>query len=388
VALFSRLFKLNTGLEDFFTELVAYLFSTDKEILYAWLKNLNLLETNIYSDAYVSTQRVFEPRDVHRLASRPDILIELVDTKSRSLIFIESKIGSQEGEEQLSRYAEILHGLPGFQHKFLLYITRDFDPKDQVDVFKNISQSTVQFKQLRWHQFYRFLKSQADTMLVQEILTFMEESRMAHNNQFSPLDLIALANFTKSLKLMEEIMWGDVSQRFENVLGVIKKKQKSTALTEMQKWGRYIMTAWMPSGRWWCGLGFILKTPHLTDYPIVRFVLEVAPNSPRRAEIIEAMKDICEQHGWRGYKLDSSKDWAGIVKEKSLQDFLSEEDHVIAIQRFFLQVLDELERIKAQYPKLPWVAIQDNRESFDDVLPSSEQIVATSIVPIVVDRHT
>lgn len=372
VALFSRLLNLNTGsipLEDFFTELVAYLFSTDKEILYSWLKNLNLLNINIYLDAYVSTQREFEPLDDHRLASRPDILIELVDTKSRSIIFIESKIGSQEGYEQLSRYAEILYGISGFQHKFLLYITRDFDPKDQEDIFKNISESTVQFRQLRWHQFYQFLKSQADTMLVQEIVTFMDEYRMAHNNQFSSIDVIALANFTKSLKLMEETMWGEVSQRFEKVLGAIK--QKSTALTQVQWHGRYLMTASMPSGRWWCGLGFILKTSHLTDYPIVRLVLEVDPNSPRRAEIIEAMKDICEQYGWRGYNLDSSKDWAGIVRDKSLQDFLSEEDHVVAIKGFFLQALDELEKIKDQYSKLPWVAIQGNGESSDDTLPAT-----------------
>jgi hypothetical protein len=372
VALFSRLLNLNTGsipLEDFFTELVAYLFSTDKEILYSWLKNLNLLDINIYLDAYVSTQREFEPLDDHRLASRPDILIELVDAKSRSIIFVESKIGSQEGYEQLSRYAEILHGISGFQHKFLLYITRDFDPKDRANIFKNISQSTVQFRQLRWHQFYRFLKSQADTMLVQEIVTFMDEYRMAHNNQFSSIDVIALANFTKSLKLMEETMWGEVSQRFEKVLGAIK--QKSTALTQIQWHGRYLMTASMPSGRWWCGLGFILKTSHLTDYPIVRLVLEVDPNSPRRAEIIETMKDICEQYGWRGYNLDSSKDWAGIVRDKSLQDFLSEEDHVVAIKRFFLQALDELEKIKDQYSKLPWVAIQGNGESSDDTLPAT-----------------
>lgn len=372
VALFSRLLNLNTGnipLEDFFTELVAYLFSTDKEILYAWLKDLNLLDINVCLDAYVSTQRNFEPLEGHRLGSRPDILIELVNIESRSIIFVESKIGSQEGYEQLSKYAEILHGLPGFQHKLLLYITRDFGPKDQLAVFKNISQSTVQFKQLRWHQFYRFLKSQANTMLVQEIVTFMDEHRMAHNNQFSSIDVIALANFTKSLKLMEETMWGEVSQRFEKVLGAIK--QKSTALTQVQLHGRYLMTASMPSGKWWCGLGFILKTSHLTDYPIVRLVLEVDPNSQRRAEIIEAMKDICEQYGWRGYDLDNPKGWARIVRERSLQDFLSEEDHVVAVKNFFLQALDELEKIKDQYSRLPWGASHDKGESPDDVLPAT-----------------
>jgi hypothetical protein len=367
MALFSRLLNLNTGsmpLEDFFTELVAYLFSTDREILYAWLQDLNLLDISACLDADISTQREFQPLDGHLSGSRPDIVIELVDGKSCSVIFIESKIGSHEGYKQLPRYAEILDKLPGFHQKFLLYITRDFEPKNKKVVFKNIPQSTVQFKQFRWHQFYRFLKSQPDAMLVQEIIMFMDENRMAHNNQFSAVDVIALANFTKSLKLMEETMWGEVSQRFEEVLGGIKKR--STALTQIQSNGRYLMVAYIPNGRWWCGLGFTLKTSNLTDYPTVCLVLEVDPKSPRRAEIIEFMKELCEQDDWRGVELNNPRAYAGIVREKSLQDFLSEEDHIAAIKEFFLQVLEELNEIKGKYSNLPWGAISDNGESPDD----------------------
>jgi hypothetical protein len=108
MSLFSRLLKLNTGsmpLEDFFTELVAYLFSTDKEILYDWLKEINLLDTSTFLDAHISTQREFKPLEGHFSASRPDISIELGNTNSRSIILIESKIGSQEGHQQLSRYS-------------------------------------------------------------------------------------------------------------------------------------------------------------------------------------------------------------------------------------------------------------------------------------------
>ncbi|MFM7426289.1 MAG: PD-(D/E)XK nuclease family protein [Elainella sp.] len=208
MSLFSRLLNLNTGsipLEDFFTELVAYLFSQNKELLYAWLKELNLLDTDTCLDAHISTQREFEPLDGHLLGSRPDILIELVDDKGCSIIFIESKIASQEGYEQLSRYAEILHNLPKFRKKLLLYITRDFEPKDREVIFKNVPDSIVCFEQLRWHQFHRFLQPHADTTLVQEVIEFMNEHQMAHNNQFSSIDVIALANFTKSLRSLEEI---------------------------------------------------------------------------------------------------------------------------------------------------------------------------------------
>ncbi|GAB4370032.1 MAG: hypothetical protein Kow00121_10410 [Elainellaceae cyanobacterium] len=372
MALFSRLLNLNTGsipLEDFFTELVAYLFSKNKEILYAWLEDLNLLDVNPDLDAHISTQREFEPLDGHLSGSRPDLLIELVDDRSRSIIFIESKIASQEGYEQLSRYAAILHSLPGFHEKFLLYITRDFEPKDKAVIFRNIPNSIVQFKQLRWHQFHRFLQSHASTMLAQEVIEFMNEHQMAHNNQFSSIDVIALANFTKSLKLMEETMWGEVSQRFEKALGAIKRQ--NAALTQIQLHGRYLMMADMQSGRWWCGLGFMLKTSSLTDYPTIRLMLEVAPNSNRRVEIIEAMKDICKQYDWQGYGLNDTKAWSSIFREESLQNFLSKEDHVAAIQQFFLQALDELEKIKKEYSHLPWGAIQDSGEGSSDSLSAT-----------------
>src|SRR4028119_617584 len=98
MSLFSRLLKLNTGsirLEDFFTEIVAYLFSINKEILYTWLEYSNLLDTSTCLDAYISTQRSFAPLDIHITGSRPDIVIELVHETHRDIIFIESKIGSQ-----------------------------------------------------------------------------------------------------------------------------------------------------------------------------------------------------------------------------------------------------------------------------------------------------
>lgn len=188
-------------------------------------------------------------------------------------------------------------------------------------------------------------------MLTQEIITFMDEHHMAHNNQFSSIDIIALANFTKSLKLMEETMWGEVSQQFNQVLGSIK--QRLTAFTELQQHGRYLMTTSMP-GQWWCGLGFLLKTSNSTDYPTVRLMLEVAPNSQHRTEIIAAMKDICKDYGWREYRLNEPQAWSGIVREKSLQAFLAQEDHVADIKKFFLQSLEELAEIKSKYLNLPW----------------------------------
>jgi PD-(D/E)XK nuclease superfamily len=146
MSLFNRLLKLHNGstpLEDFFTELVAHLFSTNKEVLSDWLKHLDLIDTNADLDAYISTQQTFERLSHHFSDSRPDIIIELIDGNNRDIIFIESKIGSSEGCNQLQRYAEILDKFPGFRNKFLIYITRDFEPKDRETIFQGIPESKV-----------------------------------------------------------------------------------------------------------------------------------------------------------------------------------------------------------------------------------------------------
>lgn len=87
MSLFNRLLKLHNGnipLEDFFTELVAHLFSTDNEILCAWLKHLDLPSMDADLDAYVRTQQTFKRLTHHDVDSRPDIVIEF----AQSIIFI------------------------------------------------------------------------------------------------------------------------------------------------------------------------------------------------------------------------------------------------------------------------------------------------------------
>lgn len=69
--------------------------------------------------------------------------------------------------------------------------------------------------------------------------------------------------------------------------------------------------------------------------------------------------------------------WARIVRERSVNDFLSEENHVVVIKIFFLRALDELEKIKNKYSKLPWGASQGNEESADDVFPATQKIFPT-----------
>jgi hypothetical protein len=107
---------------------------------------------------FISTQESFEALDCHFSGSRPDIFIELSNDTEKELIFIECKIGSEEGQNQLQRYAEHLDNIENINKKSLIYITRDFDTKSQEHIFTNCkNKSSLVFKQFRWHQIYQFL---------------------------------------------------------------------------------------------------------------------------------------------------------------------------------------------------------------------------------------
>ncbi|MGB3311063.1 MAG: PD-(D/E)XK nuclease family protein [Nodosilinea sp.] len=365
MALFRQLLRLHKGnipLEDFFTEIVAYFLSENKDILLTWLKYSHILESGDCIGADLATQKTYK-HPVTGDEKRPDVVIELSNKSGYDLIFIESKVGSSEGYNQLSAYAEILESLPGYQQKFLIYITRRFDPKEKTKVFKNISEPTVKFRQLRWHKFYQFLTSQENSELKQEIILFMQEYYMAKSNQFSSADILALMTFPLALDLMKQVMWGKVLHKFEDVLGEHKPLgfRKRRALQTIEWHGRYIIISGMPD-KWACFIGFFMKSSIPSDYPTIRLVLEVAPNSPKRKEIIEEMRKISNQFNWKSNSLDVPGSWASISLDKSLKDFISLDDHVYEIEEFFLNALKELEQVRQQYPQLPWGTVSDEDE--------------------------
>ena len=129
------------------------------------------------------------------------------------------------------------------------------------------------------------------------------------------------------------------------------------------------MGAWMPD-KWSCHLGFDFRPLDHSyfpdDYPLVRLVLQIDPKSSRRQEIIQSFGNICEEFNWRGHSLHEPERWSHIALEKSLRDFLIEDDHVVAIENFFLEALKELQTIKDQYSQLPWGPVPDGDEDSEE----------------------
>lgn len=358
VSIFNNLLRLKSNsnvipLEDFFTEIFAYLLKSSDVLLCDWLNHFSISHIE-FENSFVSTQESFDALDEHLSGSKPDILIELSNKNRKQMIFIECKIDSVEGNDQLRRYAEQLDDTNNIDLCVLIYITRDYEKKDENIIFNNCKNSNkLKFKQLRWYENYQFLKSNQQNVMIKEALKFMEENNMSLNNKFSNIDILALTNFPKVRKMMDETMFGDVSNKFEAIAKGIS--QSSTCMTQFRDHNRYIYYHWQTPD-FWVGLGYWIDPSSITNYPDFGIIMEVSPNAKNRTEIIEIMTEIEKTYPekWVGCNITEAKAWSSINRSESLQNFIHKPDHIIAIKEYFLDILDDFKNIKNIYPNLPW----------------------------------
>ncbi|MHC5815210.1 MAG: hypothetical protein ACYT04_04575 [Nostoc sp.] len=381
--MFTNLLNLHSAskpLEDFFTEIVAYFLSINSNVLVDWLKHHLIISEDEYSEIGILTQQNYKPLASHIRGSRPDIVVKLLNDLNTDIIFIESKIASIEGENQLKNYAEILSKIPNTRDRILIYITRNYDPKKESEILDLNLSPRVKFYQLRWYQFHAFLKKRTTDILAKEILIFMENNRMSQNNQFSSIDLLTMVNFNKTLNLMEATLSEEIRDKFAENFGNVTRKQ-TTSLTQFRAKSRYIVYTHFSGWNAWCGLGYFDLNPDiLTDYPSLGILLEVSPSFVNRQQIIESMRKVINEQPiiWGHSNLYKSQEWSSIFYRKSLQYFLSTEDHLFAIKSFFLESINELKKIQNSYFDFPWkgVSTEEGTEADKEDLDTSPSSVA------------
>ena len=356
MSLFNNLLSLHSKkpTEDFFTEIISYFFNKNKPILMHWLKVNNVIKKqNTGNELHISTQISYEALENHSRGSRPDILIEITFESGKEIFFIESKVGSSENEGQLKNYADILASFKDVNKAHLIYITRDYEPKNDLEIIDSKNRSRIIFHQLRWHNLYLFLfKEYINTPLTQEILTFMKEKNMHQNNMFSPLDLLAISNFKRVLGIMDETLKNEVKDKFTSIFNSCS--QDSSSLTQYKKHNRYII---YKSGYFWCGVGYFnIDQGSIDELPDIGIIVEVSPKFNQRSEVIRAMTEICKNRSetWTSSNLGNSEAWSNITRTKSMQQILSEPDHALAIKNYFVECLEEVELLKEEYNHLSW----------------------------------
>jgi hypothetical protein len=356
MSLFGKLLHLHSDehrrLEDFHTEIVAHVLASDPELTLHWLQELGASDHRKADAFAVRTQQAFEPiQGLHSAGSRPDIMIQISKGERSEVVFVESKVGSEEGPEQLSKYIDQLRDRPGVHQCSLVFITRDYQPKD------DLSDKTVQFFQTRWSDFYHFLhdlESPSDT--IRELLKFMQENNMSQSNRFTAIELLALTNHHRARSLMDATMWENVVKKFEKVCGLTSSKTR--VMNQLRDFDRYVMVAGHGAGyQIEFLLGYWLPNEQPSDSPKVGMYIYVNPKAAERPAIVKAMRKFSEASKGATRKWDwftGDDDWEKIQCTRKLEDFLAEENHVAAITKWFEELLDDADAFRKQNLKLPW----------------------------------
>lgn len=360
-SLLGRLLPLFVGarrVEDLFTEAVARLFERRPDLCLSWLDELGLITSASEGDRRyirVTTQKSFVALDEHASGSRPDLIVEVHHAakdaeleSSIEVVMIESKVGSWEGQAQLKRYAEHLSYMSGTR-KTLVYITRAYDPKEEQQV--TAETRDVGFCQLRWHDFYQFFQTVEQDALVEEVLAFMEEQGMARRHQFSTSDLMALSSVPRAFEIFDETLGDEVKSELESFAE--NRSGANRALWQIRTFGRYITMADLREWDMSCLVGYQMFTSD--DYPTALVQLETSPTSAGRETAIVVMKKVALREDWEAVDLNATGSWSNVVRTRSVAHFLSEEDHVAAVKRFFVesirQLREELSTFKQDHPE-------------------------------------
>lgn len=360
MSLFGKLIQLHSDehrrLEDFRTEIVAHVLANDSELTLRWLQELGVTDLREIDAITVSTQQRLEPIEgLHSLGSKPDITIRITKGTHVEVVFIESKVGSEEGQGQLSKYMDQLRARPGVDQRSLIFITRDYEPKE------DLSDESVRFFQARWSSFYHFLRTvEAPSDTIRELLKFMKEHNMSQSNRFTAIELLALTNHHRARSLMDATMWESVVKKFAKVCGATGSATK--AMSQLRKHNRYVMVAGHGTGyQIEFLLGYWFPNEQPSDSPQAGMEIQLNPKAAERPAIATAMRKFSDASSrairkWDHWNLSNDQEWAGLGCAVNLEDFLAKEDHVAAIAKWFDELLDDAAAFQTQNPKLPWSA--------------------------------
>jgi len=351
---FTRLYRLlNQGYrelqEDFLTEIFAEALQ-DEALLKSFCVTFLQLDIESLEQAKVTTQLTFPKLPGHTTDSRPDCVIEFRRKSGKAVIFIESKLGSGEGQDQLARYAEHLAFFKSRGYEtYLLYLTQYFDPKEERTIFaKGV---TARFLAYRWYQVYEWLNRHRDVYTC-KVLEYMEEMQLNESRTFAPQDIYALQQMNRLQSMLDETFDGIVDETMSSLFG--RPIGWSNRNVQLRDFNRYFKGSEQGNMIWvHCGFEFTKD-----DYPRAAVRLEVGPGSAKRKEVVAAMEWFLAGHPeWNGEHIDSQQYWAKITVRRSMLHFLDEADHIAAMEKFFVEQLTALHEIKLQYPDLGWKPI-------------------------------
>lgn len=205
--MFYNLYKLSPkesgrrATEDFTTEILAGLLRAEPEFSIAFYELLGLPKESYV----VHTQRAY------KLVDRQDCIVDLVLESETMICFVELKVDSNEGLDQLDRYAEVLDRLNRTNDKrtFLKYGTKFPEQKDT---------QVHSFTQFTWHQIAGILKRFTRHYYLSNFYEYLKTHRMANNYEITAEKIDSARLMQDTLNTFDHFLTNSLGE-FKNTFG-------------------------------------------------------------------------------------------------------------------------------------------------------------------------
>lgn len=179
-----------TPLEDFNTECFANILKLFEVVKIDFI--YNFLE--LPQDKYIIKTQLKKD-----LPNDPNCIIDFVLIGENNICFIENKVESVEGWEQLRRYCDVMDIHYKELNNYLFYCTKYTDKKNNNGEF-----NAYNFKQFKWFEIANFLrKFQNENPLIKEYLKFLNYYKMGQDNTLKSENLLAMENMLKTIEIAE-----------------------------------------------------------------------------------------------------------------------------------------------------------------------------------------
>lgn len=215
--------QTNTPLEDFTTEVFVGLLNMEDNIKNSFITDFLKLPKDDYR---LKTQKKYS------LKNDIDCIVDLVIESESRICFIENKVNSKEGSRQLERYGRVLDTFSenNFETK-LFYCTKYSDNKTYIK---------HDFKQIRWYQIAKFLKTYKENNFVNQFINFLIKHDMAQELTLNAIDFITLENIQSTLNIINDYL-DRVKPVFEQTFNT--KCSITTSTSQIIKHNRLIYMA-------------------------------------------------------------------------------------------------------------------------------------------------
>jgi hypothetical protein len=302
---------LKTPIEDFTTEILTNIFANYKELTTSFVNSVLKVPGTGFD---VGSQECF----TFKKSGRSFVKVDIVFRNDDSICFLENKVSSKEGHNQLANYGDVLSELVNYKHKYLTYCTKYHEDKTHI--------LDHNFFQLRWCNVADFLKNYQEIGYIKDFLEFLEIHQMGNSTEFTIEELLSLKHFNPAVLKMNAYL-DKIAPRFIENFGTLKSLKSGS---ELMKNSRVVIIKDGLFGQNYtevgCGFDF-KKAPKMQ-------VWIWAPHNPE-VQILTNLKIREEIYNKGGYLEITSP----------LSDFLGYEKMELHIELWFLEAFSRLKTI-------------------------------------------